>query len=59
MSFQQPIYQTIEPDEPTQPALSGTISPNPAAQAARKPVVLTPTNNAGDSAASQDVESGK
>ncbi|KAG9045342.1 Golgi apparatus membrane protein tvp23 [Tulasnella sp. UAMH 9824] len=54
MSLQQPLYQTIEPDEPSAP-LSGSIGSGNT-QAARNPIVLTPTNSA--NAASQASPSG-
>lgn len=53
MSYQQPL-QTIEPDEPAAP-VRGTISSG-TPQAARQPVVLTPTAPSG--AAPGDLESG-
>ncbi|KAG8971983.1 hypothetical protein FRB90_010340, partial [Tulasnella sp. 427] len=56
MSLQQPLYQTIEPDEPSAP-LTGLIGTG-TAQAARKPVVLTPTNNAAAEASPSGLESG-
>ncbi|KAG8947108.1 Golgi apparatus membrane protein tvp23 [Tulasnella sp. 424] len=59
MSLQQPLYQTIEPDEPSAP-LSGSIGSGNA-QPGRKPVVLTPTNsaNAAAQASPSGLESGK
>ncbi|KAG8905838.1 Golgi apparatus membrane protein tvp23 [Tulasnella sp. 403] len=58
MSLQQPLFQTIEPDEPSN-ALNGSINSGIAGQE-RKPVVLTPTNtqNAATSSGSADLESG-
>jgi len=55
LSLQQPLYQTIEPDEPSVP--SGRINPN-AAQPALKPVVLTPTDTRNASTSAADLESG-
>ncbi|KAG9002123.1 Golgi apparatus membrane protein tvp23 [Tulasnella sp. JGI-2019a] len=55
MSYQQPL-QTIEPDEPSQ-SVRGAISTG-APQAARQPVVLTPTATSATATAPGDLESG-